>query len=118
MRLADEVREHLLGSVEVGYDAIANGPDGPQALRRPAKHPASVLTNCFHCASGGVEGNKGRLTDDDALAQRIDAGVGGAEVDGQIAAESCERHDDLGRALAKDIPDRQKKAKLQSTEEK
>ena len=94
--LLDEVGEHLLAGIEVGNDTVANRPDRTQSVRRPAKHSTRVLADRFYRAGRRVEGDEGRLTDDNPLALREDAGIGGTEVDGQIAAESCERHDDWG----------------------
>ena len=87
------MREHLLGGVEVGDDAIANRPDGPQPIGRASEHAARVFADCFDRAGGGVEGNQRRLVDDDAFAEGVDAGIRGAQVDSEVAAKSCEGHD-------------------------
>src|ERR1700693_102102 len=40
--LLDEVPEHLLGDVEVGDDAVLQGPDRLDRARRAAEHPLGL----------------------------------------------------------------------------
>ena len=88
--LADEVGEHLLGGVEVGDDAVANRPHGPQAIRRAPEHLPGIIADGFDCPGLGVEGDERGLVDDDPSSEGEDTGVGCAEIDGEVGAEACE----------------------------
>ena len=47
VRLADEVRQHLLGRVEVGDDAVAHRPDRGDVARRSPQHLLRFGADCF-----------------------------------------------------------------------
>ena len=90
VRLLDEVVEHLLGDFEVGDDAVLHGLDGHDVAGRAAQHLLGLLAHGFHFAGVLVDGHDGGLVDHDALAGREDQGVGGAQIDGQVARKHAE----------------------------
>ena len=90
VRLLDEVVEHLLGDFEVGDDAVLHGLDGHDVAGRAAEHVLGFFADGFDFAGVLVDGDDGGLVDDDAFAGREDEGVGGAEVDGQVARKHAE----------------------------
>ena len=47
---ADEVPQHLLGHLEVGDHAVAQGPDRRDRRRRAADHPLGVVADGVHLA--------------------------------------------------------------------
>ena len=59
-------------------------PDGHDVARGAADHLPGVLAHGEDLVGPGVEGDHRGLVEDDALAPRVDEGVGGAEVDGEI----------------------------------
>ncbi len=90
VRLLDEVVQHLLGDFEVGDDAVLHGLDGHDVAGRAAQHLLGFLAHRFHFAGVLVDGHNGGLVDNNALAGREDQGVGGAQIDGQIARKHAE----------------------------
>ena len=84
VRLLDEVGQHLLGDLEVGDDAVLHRLDGDDVARRAAEHVFGLLADGLHPAVHLVDGHNRRLVDHDALAARVDAGVGRAQIDGQV----------------------------------
>src|SRR5262249_59325725 len=89
--LADEVVEHHLDGVEVGDDAVLEGADGDDALRGLADHRFRFDAHGEGPATLSIDGDDGGLGDDDPLAADVDEGVGGPEVDPQVAAEDTEQ---------------------------
>ncbi len=87
VRLLDEVGQHLLGDVEVGDDAVLHRLDGDDVAGRAAQHVLGVFADGFDAAVDLVDGHDRGLVDHDALAACVDAGVGRAEVDGEVARE-------------------------------
>jgi hypothetical protein len=85
--LANEVGQHPFRGFEVGDDAVAQRPDRRQVLRRAADHLPGFSSDGLDPAGHRVIGDDRRLVQDDATARRVDAGVGRAEVDGQIGVE-------------------------------
>src|SRR5262245_50580661 len=95
VRLSDEMRQHFLGGFEVGDDAILHRLDGRDVARRSSEHLLGVGADRFDAAVDLVQGDDRRLADDNALAAGVYAGVGGAEIDGQIVGktgEQCRHH--------------------------
>ena len=88
--LADEVVEHLLGDVEVRDDAVFQGADGDDIGRGAADHPLGLGADGQHLLGLLVDGDDGRLVDDDALAAHQDEGIGGAEVDADVPGHEAE----------------------------
>ena len=83
----DEVAEHLLADLEVGDDAVLQGPDGLDVAGRAADHALGLDADGQGPAVLHVDGDDRRLVEDDAAAAHVDERVGGAEVDGHVAAE-------------------------------
>ena len=88
--LLDKVVEHLFGDFEVGDDAVFHGLDGHNVAGGAAQHLLGLSAHGLHLAGVLVDGHNGGLIDNDSLAGREDQGVGGAEIDGQIAGEHAE----------------------------
>ena len=88
--LLDEVIEHLFGDFEVGDDAVLHGLDGHDVAGGAAQHLLGLFADGFHFTGVLVDGDDGGLVDDDALAGGEDQGVGGAEIDGQVAGKHAE----------------------------
>ena len=84
VRLLDEVGQHLLGDLEVGDDAVLHRLDRHDVAGRAAEHVLGFLADGLDPAVDLVDGHDRRLVDDDALAARVDAGVGRAQVDRQV----------------------------------
>ena len=91
VRLLDEVGQHLLGDLEVGDHAVLHRLDGHDVARRAAEHLLGLLADGLDAAVHLVDGDDRGFVDDDALAARVDARVGGAEVDGQVAGKEREQ---------------------------
>ena len=77
----EEIPQHFLGDIEVGDDAVLHRPHGDDAVGRPAEHSLGLETDTFDLLRLPVDGDYGRLIEDDALAFDIDEGVRCAEVD-------------------------------------
>ena len=86
VHLLDEVAEHLLGDVEVGDDAVLERPDRRDRARRAAEHALRLDADGVDVARALVDRDDGRLGEHDAAAAHVDERVGGAEVDGHVAA--------------------------------
>ncbi len=92
--LADEVREHLLGGVEVGNHPVLDRPDGTKMAGTASEHLPGGAAHRLDNAAHGVEGNEGGLVQDDAASFGVDAGIGGAEIDSEIGSEVRQGHGD------------------------
>src|SRR5262245_2231762 len=86
VHLLDEVPEHLLGDVEVGDDAVLQRTDGRDRPWRASEHPLRLDADRVHLAGALVDGDDGRLGEHDAAPAHVDERVGGAEIDGHVAA--------------------------------
>ena len=84
----DEVAQHLLADLEVGDDAVLQRPDGLDVVGRAAHHPLRLEADRDGAAVVDVDRDDRGLVEHDALAADVDQGVGGAEVDGEVAAEA------------------------------
>ena len=87
MRLADEMLDHLLGDFEIGDHPGAQRPDGFDILGRLAHHQLGVVADRAHLARAVHELHRddGGLAGDDAGAADINHGVGGTEIDRDVA---------------------------------
>ena len=79
--------DHALGDVEVGDGAAAQRPHGDDVAGRAADHLPGLVAHGQHLAALAVEGDDRRLVQHDAPALGVHQGVGGAEVDGQVASQ-------------------------------
>ena len=86
----DEVLDHLLGHVEVADDAVAQRPDRDDVGRRPADHPLGLGADGQDPLGLGVDRHDRRLAHDDPAIADVDQGVGGPEVDPDVAGEEAE----------------------------
>src|SRR5439155_4807627 len=90
MRLPDEVREHLLGGLEVGDDAVLHGPDRRDVAGSPAEHLLGLDADGLDASVHLVQSDDRWLADDDPSAARIHAGVGGPKIDREVVREARE----------------------------
>jgi hypothetical protein len=88
--LVDEVANHLLGHVEVADHAVAERPDGDDVRRRSADHSLRLRADRQHPLGACLDRDDGRLADHDAAVLDVDQGVGGPEVDPDVAGEQAE----------------------------
>ena len=86
VHLLDEVAEHLLGDVEVGDHAVLQRADRGDRPGRAAEHPLRLDPDRVHLAGALVDRDDGRLGEHDPAPADVDERVGGAEVDGHVAA--------------------------------
>src|SRR5690606_8794866 len=82
--LLDEVGEHLLGDFEVRDDTVLHRLDRHDVAGRPAEHFLGVLANGLDASVDLVDRHDGGFVDHDPLPAGVHAGVGRAEIDGQI----------------------------------
>jgi hypothetical protein len=87
MRLGDEVLDHLLGGIQIRDHAVLEGTDDGQIAGGTADHRLGIMTDGNDGMVRRVDGDDGRLVEDDALAANEDERVRGAEVDGEVARE-------------------------------
>ena len=71
----DHAANHVLGSVKVGDNTVAQGTHGADTLVHLAVHLAGTLTHCNGLVGLGIEGHDRGLVDDDAVVMD-DNGVG------------------------------------------
>ena len=101
VRLLDEVGEHLLGDFEVGNDAVLHRLDRHDIARRAAEHLLGITPDRLDASVQLVDRHNRWLVHDDAFAARVHAGVGGAEIDREIARkERKDRTKTHGSSLA------------------
>jgi hypothetical protein len=84
--LVDEVLDHLLGDVDVGDDAVAQGPDRLDLVRGLAHHQLGVVADRLHPldAVDRLDRDHRRLVEDDAAAADVDDRVRGTEIDRHV----------------------------------
>jgi hypothetical protein len=90
VHLVHEVLDHLLGDVEVADDAVTQRADRDDAGRRAAEHALRLGTDGQHAARFLVDRDHAWLADDDAPVLDVDEGVGGSEIDPDVAREHAE----------------------------
>jgi hypothetical protein len=91
----DEVLEHRLRDVEVRDHAVAERSHDLDVGGRAAQHGLGGLPDGEHVPAVAVEGNDGRLGEDDALAPHVQHGVGSAQVDADVVGEPGRRQTKL-----------------------
>ena len=101
VRLAHEMHQHLLGRVEVGNDAVLHRADRLDVRRRPAEHlvrlGADRLDLPLAVLNATMEGSLRTMP----RPAREDAGVGRAEIDGDVGGECGQQvHVTLGPTSA------------------
>src|SRR5882762_3846576 len=80
----EEKPEHLLGHVEVGDDAVLEGPHGENAVGGPAQHALRFESDALDLASSLLDRDDRGLVQHDALALHVDQRIGGAEIHGNL----------------------------------
>jgi len=100
VRLLNEIRQHFFRDFEVGNHAVFHGLDSDDVAGSAAQHLFRFLAHSFYFTRVLVDGDDGGFVDDDALAARIHQGIGGAEIDSQIAGENAEQRPEVVRARA------------------
>jgi len=68
VRLLNEMRQHFFGDFEIGDDAVFHRLDGDDVAGSAAEHVLCVFADCDDFAGCFVDGDDGRLVDDDAFA--------------------------------------------------
>ena len=77
-RLVDEGRDHGLGHIVVGDDAVFERVLGGERVRRVVDHVLGLVADGQHALSGLFYGDNGGLVDDDALPRNSNKGIGSA----------------------------------------
>ncbi len=91
MHLADEVVQHHLDRVEIGYNAILEGAYGNDRIGRLPHHRLGFHAHPQGAFGLGVDRHDRWFRDDDALAANVDKRVCRSEVDAKIPAEQAEQ---------------------------
>ena len=86
----DEVAQHLLADLEVGDDAIFEGPNRLNVARGPPDHPLGLRSYCQRPTILDVHGDHRGLVQDDAATADIDQRVRRSEVDGHVSTQQEE----------------------------
>src|SRR4029453_635013 len=89
----DEVRQHLLGDLEVGDHAVLHRTDRDDVAGGAAQHVLGVAADGFDLAGDAVDRHDRRLRDHDALALRVDERVPGPAVYREIARPDAQAPD-------------------------
>ncbi len=80
----DEVLQHLLGDIEVSDHPILHGLDGYDIAWGSTQHVLGFTANGFNLVIDLINGDDGRLVDNDSLASGINQGIGGTQINGKI----------------------------------
>ncbi len=81
--------DHPLGDVEVGDGAAAQRANGDDVAGSPTDHLPRLVAHRQHLVGAAVEGDDRGLVEDDPAVPLVDQGVGGAQVDGEVARHLC-----------------------------
>jgi hypothetical protein len=73
----DEVFEHLFGDIKISDHSILHRLDGNDIARCSTQHFLGFSANGFYLVVDLINGNDGRLVDNDSLASGINKGIGG-----------------------------------------
>ena len=95
LRLSDEVAQQPLGGLEIGDHAVAQRPDRGDVGRGAAQHRVRRVPDRLGLVALRVDGDDGRLVDDDAAPRREHDGVRRTEVDCEVASaegQDVEQH--------------------------
>jgi hypothetical protein len=80
--------DHALGDLEVGDGTLAQRSDCHDVARRSADHLPRLVAHGEDVLRAAVEGDDRRLVENDALPPRVHEGVGGTQIDGEVAGQS------------------------------
>ena len=99
----DEVGQHFFAHLEVGDDAVPQGPYGLDVCRRAADHPLGLQAHGQGPTIADVDGYDRGLVQDDPTALQVDEGIGGTEVYCEASSEGREHSvADVGDASSHD----------------
>ena len=87
MSLLDEVAEHRLGDLEVGNDTILEGADRRDVTGGATEHPLGLVTDGENLGRTRLDRDDGGFAKDDSLVFNVNKGVGGSEIDADVAGE-------------------------------
>ena len=87
MRFIDEIREKLLGDLEIGNDAVRKGPYSANMRRRLPEHHLRFFPDGDDLPRLVIDRDNRRFRDHDAAAAHIDERIRRPEVDTDIASE-------------------------------
>ena len=92
--LANEGFDHLLSGVEVGDHAVTQGPHGANVAGGTAQHHLGLIAHGQGHTPLQIHGHHRGLLEHDAFARHEDEGVGGAQINADIARklETTEKH--------------------------
>src|SRR5262245_48451929 len=90
--LCDQVAQHPLGDLEVRDDPVLQGLDDADVGRCPSQHPLGLAADGDDGAVGLVNGDDGRLAEDDTLATDEHEGVRRAQVDREVPRKRAQEH--------------------------
>ncbi len=85
----DEVAEHRLGDFEVCDDAVFHGPDGHDISRGASEHPFGFFAHGQDVGGARLDGDHGRLPQDDPAISHINEGIGRAEVYSNVVGKQA-----------------------------
>ena len=91
MDFGDEIAEHGLRHLKVGYDAVFHGANGLDVARRAAQHALGLGPygeNLIVAPRVFFYGHHGRFAEHNAVALDVNASIGGPQVDGKIVGEN------------------------------
>jgi len=91
--LSDEMRQHLLGDLEVGDHPVFHGADGDDTARRSTEHFLGVMSHRFHSARAHVDGHDRWLGNDRAFGFDEHKRVRRPKVNREIVREIAEVKD-------------------------
>jgi len=88
--LLDEVAQHRLGDLEVGDDAVLEGPDGDDVAGRAPDHLLRLRADGEHLAPAArllLHRDDGGLVAYDPFALHVDQRIGRSQIDREIVRE-------------------------------
>ena len=92
--LGDEVPEHGLGDFEIGDDAVLHGADSFDVAGHASEHALGVVSHGeddLVAAVVSLHGYDGRFAEHESVSFHVNAGVGRAEINGEICRDTPSR---------------------------
>ena len=94
MNFLDKVAEHRLSHFVVGDDPVAERTDRDDVARSAAEHALGVIPDSEHEIGARLHRHDGRFAEDDSMILDIDQGIGGTEIDADVAGKCSEKFAD------------------------
>ena len=92
MGFLDEISEHFLGYLEIRDHPVLHGPDGGDVAGCAPQHLLGLFADRLDFLRDVIDGNDGRLGNNDTSIFRVDQRVRGPEIDGErVGHESKNR---------------------------